>query len=87
MRAILPDPVAREHFLSDEGDLKSATLRLARGSKKTKGGLEADLDAVVEAVQQLPWTALAELKGNHDILKKIDDTEALLKSLRKTLSS
>jgi ParB family chromosome partitioning protein len=87
LRAILPDPVAREHFLSEEGDLESATLWLARGPKKTKGGLEADLDAVVEAVKHLPWTALAELKGNHDILKKIDDTEALLKSLRKTLSS
>jgi ParB family transcriptional regulator, chromosome partitioning protein len=32
-------------------------------------------------------TTLAELKDDPDILKKIDDAEALLKTLRKTLSS
>ena len=29
LRKVLPDPVAREHFLSREGDLDSAMLRLA----------------------------------------------------------
>jgi ParB family chromosome partitioning protein len=38
-------------------------------------------------MKRVPWMALAELKGDADILKKIDDAEALLKSLRKTLSS
>ena len=41
----------------------------------------------VEAMKRVPWTTLAELKGDPDILKRIDDAEALLKSLRKTLSS
>ena len=36
LRTILPDPVAREHFLSEEGDLKSATLRVAPAARKTK---------------------------------------------------
>ena len=87
LRAILPDPVAREHFLSDEGDLESAMLRLAPAAKKTKGGLASELDAAVEAMKRVPWTALEELKGDPDILKKIDDVEALLKSLRKSISS
>lgn len=87
LRAILPDPVAREHFLSDEGDLESAMLRLAPAAKKTKGGLASELDAAVEAMKRIPWTALEELKGDPDILKKIDDVEALLKSLRKSISS
>jgi ParB family chromosome partitioning protein len=87
LRAILPDPVAREHFLSDEGDLESAMLRLAPAAKKTKGGLASELDAAVEAMKSIPWTALEELKGDPDVLKKIDDAEALLKSLRKSLSS
>jgi ParB family chromosome partitioning protein len=38
-------------------------------------------------MKRVPWTMLAELKGDPDILKKIEDAEALLKSLRKTLSS
>jgi ParB family transcriptional regulator, chromosome partitioning protein len=87
LRAILPDPVAREHFLSEEGDLESATLRLAPGPKKSKGGFASDLDTAVEAMRRLPWTALTELKSDPEILKKIDDAEALLRSLRKTLSS
>jgi ParB family transcriptional regulator, chromosome partitioning protein len=87
LRAILPDPVAREHFLSDEGDLDSAMLRVAQPAKKEKLGLGTDLEAAVEAMKRVPWTALAELKGDKEILKKIDDAEALLKSLRKALSS
>jgi ParB family transcriptional regulator, chromosome partitioning protein len=87
LRTILPDPVARDHFLRDEGDLESASLRLAPAAKKPKAGLATDLDAAVEAMKRVPWTALAELKGDPEILKKIDDAETLLRSLRKTLTS
>jgi ParB family chromosome partitioning protein len=87
LRAILPDPVAREHFLSDDSDLDSAMMRLGPAAKKAKSGLADELDSAVEAMKRVPWTTLAELKGDSDILKKIDDAEALLKSLRKTLSS
>jgi hypothetical protein len=47
--------------------------------------LSATADAV-EAMKRVPWTTLAELKGDPEILQKLDDAEALLKSLRKTLS-
>ena len=87
LRAILPDPVAREHFLSEDGDLESSMLRLGPAAKKAKNGLAGELDSAVEAMKRVPWTTLAELKGDPDILKKIDDAETLLKSLRKTLSS
>ena len=87
LRAILPDPVAREHFLSEEGDLNSAMLRLGPAARKEKGGLAGDLDAAVETMKHIPWTALAELKNDPDILKKIDEAETLLRSLRKTLSA
>lgn len=86
LRAILPDPVARDHFLKDEGDLESASLRLAPG-KKEKRGLSGELDSAVEAMKRVPWTALADLKGDAELLEKIGEAEALLKSLRKTLSS
>jgi ParB family chromosome partitioning protein len=87
LRKILPDPVAREHFLSEEGNLDSAMLRLGHAAKKAKGGLAGDLEAAVESMRRVPWTTLADLKGDREILKKIDDAEALLKSLHKTLSS
>jgi ParB family chromosome partitioning protein len=87
LRAILPDPVARAQFLAEEGDLGSAMLRLGQGERKGKGGLGGELDAAVEAMRREPWTALEELKGAPEILKKIDDVEALLKSLRRALNS
>jgi ParB family transcriptional regulator, chromosome partitioning protein len=36
-------------------------------------------------MKRVPWTVLSDLKGDCDILKRIDDAEALLKSLRKAL--
>lgn len=85
LRIILPDPVAREHFLSRDGDLESAMLRVRPSTKKQEPGLAADLDAAVESMKRVPWTAIAELKGDPEILKKIDAAQELLKSLRKTL--
>jgi ParB family transcriptional regulator, chromosome partitioning protein len=85
LRAILPDPVARENFLSEEGDLETASLRVSATAKKARRGLSGELDAAVEAMKRLPWTSLVELKGDPEILKKIDDAESLLKTLRKTL--
>lgn len=86
LRTILPDPVARAHFLSADGDLDSAQLRLRPVEKKPNEDLLTELDAAVEAMKNVPWTALQELKGNAIALKKIDDAEQLLRSLRKALN-
>jgi ParB family chromosome partitioning protein len=86
LRTILPDPVARAHFLADDGDLDSAQLRLRPMEKKPESGLLTDLESAVEAMKNLPWTTLQKLKGDSGVLKKIDDAEELLKSLRKALS-
>ena len=86
LRLILPDPVARSNFLSDVGDIDSAMLRLAPVEKKSKGGLSNELETAVAAMKSVPWTTLQELRGDPDILKQIEDAEALLRSLRKALS-
>jgi ParB family chromosome partitioning protein len=86
LRTILPDPVARSQFLSDAGDLESAMLRLGPAPKPVKGGLSGDLEAAVDAMKKVPFSSLQELKGDVDILKKIDEAEALLQSLRGALS-
>lgn len=86
LRTILPDPVARSQFLSDAGDLESAMLRLGPAPKPVKGGLPGDLEAAVDAMKKVPFSTLQELKGDIDILKKIDEAEALLRSLRGALS-
>lgn len=87
LRVILPDPVARDHFLRPEGDLESAMLRLKPAEKKPPAGFLGELDAAVEAMTRVPWTALEKHKGDSAIIKKIDAAEALLRSLRKALAS
>ncbi|HQS07306.1 MAG: hypothetical protein B7Y12_03000 [Rhizobiales bacterium 24-66-13] len=86
LRTILPDPVARSQFLSDAGDLESAMLRLGPAPKPVKGGFSGDLEAAVDAMKRVPFSTLQELKGDANILKKIDEAEALLQSLRGALS-
>jgi ParB family transcriptional regulator, chromosome partitioning protein len=86
LRAILPDPVARAHFLSDAGDLESAQLRIRPVEKEYDDQPLGELGAAVEAMKSVPWTKLQELKGDETILKKLDEAERLLKSLRKALT-
>lgn len=87
LRAILRDPVAKAHFLSEDGDLDSALLQIPAPEHTTKPELVAGLDAAMAAMRQVPWTTLEELKGNQDVLARIDDAEALLRNLRKALDS
>jgi ParB family chromosome partitioning protein len=87
LRAILRDPVAKAHFLSDEGSVDSAMLRLPPAETSAGRGVLPDLDRAMEAIRRTPWTALQGLKGDAGVLKRIDDAEALLKALRETLSS
>jgi len=84
LRAILRDPVAKEHFLSEEGAIDSAMLRIA--PSETDVGLLKQLEATITAIKQMPWTQLDELKGDRDALKRIDETESLLRALRENLT-
>jgi ParB family transcriptional regulator, chromosome partitioning protein len=87
LRTILPDPVARAQFLSDSGDLESAQLRVRAPEKKREDVPLSELGAAVEAMKKVPWTTLQELKGDAEVLKKLDEAENLLRSLRKALVS
>ena len=86
LRKILRDPVAKDHFLKPDGDIETSLLRVAPPAKK-RDGLEGELDSILTAVKNVPWTVLEELKGNGAILKKLNDAEAVLRSLRKNLST
>ena len=86
LRTILPDPVARAHFLSDSGDLDSAQLRIRAAEKKADDQPFSELGAAIDAMKAVPWTTLEELKGDATALRKLDEAETLLKSLRKALT-
>jgi len=86
LRTILPDPVARAQFLSDSGDLESAELRVLPVEKGHKDEPISGLGAALDAMKNVPWTTLQELKGDEAVLKKLDEAESLLKSLRRALT-
>ena len=88
LRQILPDPVAREHFLSDAGDIASALLRLPYVEKAAVPASFTDkLDLAVVAMRALPWATLASLKGDRALLQKLEEAETLIGSLRRTLQT
>jgi ParB family chromosome partitioning protein len=86
LRTILPDPVARAHFLSDSGDLESAQLRIRAVEKTCDGQPLSELGAAIEAMKSVPWTMVQELRGDEMVLKKLDEAETLLRGLRKALT-
>lgn len=78
---------SRTHFLDSNGDLDSALLQIPAPQPTTKLELVAELDAAVTAMRKVPWTTLEELKGNPDVVARLDDAEDLLRSLRRALTS
>ena len=86
MRAVLKDPVARDEFLSGQGTIDSATQKLGPAPQRKGQGLAGDIEALNEAIQRYPWVTLTSLKGDPHVLHVIEETEKLLKNLKKQLS-
>jgi ParB family transcriptional regulator, chromosome partitioning protein len=86
LRLVLKDPVARDEFLTDSGSIDSALLRLGPALSRRRQGLAGDIEALAETIKGYSWTALAGLKGDMDLVRTLEDTEKLLKDLRRTLS-
>ena len=85
LRPILRDPVARDHFLADDGDIDSAILRIPQPEKPKKSEPLSDLDTAMDAMRRVPWTTLQELRGDADVIRRISEAEALLRSLHAAL--
>jgi ParB family chromosome partitioning protein len=86
LRIILRDPVAKAHFLEDEGNIDSALLRVA-SAEPVETGLQAQLQVAIDAVRRLPWTEVQDLRGDPKILETIDEATKLLTSLKASLRS
>jgi ParB family chromosome partitioning protein len=86
LRVILKDPVAKAHFLSGEGGIDSAMLRVDPGPRKGDAGLLRQLDGAIDAIKRAPWTEVEELKGRADVIQRLAEAEQLLETLRLRLS-
>lgn len=86
LRSILRDPVAREDFLNDNGSIESALSKLGPAPSKKGHGLLGDIEDLSEAIRRYPWTTLESLKGDRQVIAKLEEAEKLLKNLKKALS-
>jgi ParB family chromosome partitioning protein len=85
LRQILKDPVAREKFMSGE-TIEDALRVVDPGPLKKGQGILGDLEELGESIKRYPWTTLADLKGDPHVLKKLEETEQLLKDLKRALA-
>jgi ParB family chromosome partitioning protein len=86
LRKILRDPVAKAHFLDqDDSDIDSAMLQVA-APKSAKTGLAGQLNSTIAAIRSVPWTEMESLRGNQEVLARLDEADRLLQSLRTHLA-
>ena len=86
LRQVLKDPVAKDKFLSAGGTIETALKTLSPAPAKKAQGLIGDIDQLSESLLRYPWTTLASMKGDPNVLKKLDETENLIKELKKALT-
>jgi ParB family chromosome partitioning protein len=86
LRPVLKDPVAREEFLSQGGSVESALRKVNPPTAKKSHGLLGDIEQLAEALRRYPWTTLAEMKGDAQVIRSLEDTEKLLRDLKKALA-
>lgn len=85
LRQVLRDPIAKQHFMTESGDIESAVLRIGPVELEAKSGLAGDIDALTTLVKQYPWTELSALKGDRKLIAKIIEAQALLDGLKDAL--
>jgi len=86
LRSVLKDPVARDEFLSPQGTIESALKKLGPVPPTKQRGLLGDLEELNQALRRYPWTALTEMRGDGHAIRKLEETEKLLKDLKRALS-
>jgi ParB family chromosome partitioning protein len=86
LRLILKDPIARHEFLEKKASIDAAFQKVAPGASKKTKGIVGDIEELAEAIKRYSWTSLVDLKGDQNVIRKIEETEKLLKELKKNLS-
>jgi ParB family chromosome partitioning protein len=87
LRLVLRDPVAKQRFIDGES-LETAVSSLMpepEAPPRKEGGLAGDIQGLTDALKRHSWTALAEKRGDADLLRQVEEAEKLLRELRKAL--
>jgi ParB family transcriptional regulator, chromosome partitioning protein len=85
LRTILRDPVAKANFLSDEGAIDTAMLRLTPKAPRGPGVLD-QLDTAMDAIRNAAWTDILDLQSDRSAVQRIEEAEKLLQTLKANLT-
>jgi ParB family chromosome partitioning protein len=86
LRQVLKDPIARDEFVSSDGTVESALRKVAPPPPKRGQGLLGEIEEISESIKHYSWTELADLRGDPQILNRLEEAEKLLRDLKKALS-
>jgi len=86
LRHVLRDPVARADFLSDRGTVEGSLLKVQSAAPPRAKGLLGDLEELNESIRKYPWSDLSSLRGQQEVLNKLDEVEKTIRELKRTLS-
>lgn len=85
LRKILRDPIAKDHFLSAEGDVRSALLciRPIEDGTNAKGkSLIADLDVLIKTLGRHSWRSIDDIRQDPAFADRIEQAQRLLNDLK-----
>ena len=85
LRQVLKDPVAKQEFQSAAGTIESAQRKLGPAPGKKNQGLLGDIEQLSDSLRHYSWMTLAELKGDIQVLRKLEEAEKLLRDLKRAL--
>lgn len=86
LRVVLRDPVAKDEFVTKAGSIESAFRKVAPSASRKGQGLLGDIEELSDALSRYPWTTLSEMKGDPQVLRKLEEAEKLLRDLKNALS-
>jgi ParB family transcriptional regulator, chromosome partitioning protein len=87
LRTILRDPVAKKHFLGNDGNIDSALLRVPVSfSAKHKTGVVSEFISAIEALKGMSWTEVSALKGDAELIVRVAEAQTLLDGLKRSIS-
>jgi hypothetical protein len=60
--------------------------KVGPGTPQKENGILGDIEELNETLKRYPWTILSSMRGDAKVLRKLEETEKLLKDLRKALA-
>jgi len=82
LRQILRDPIAKDHFLSDAGDIESALLCIRPIEHTPGNSLKTDLDTLINQLGRHSWQSIDTLRQDPEFIERVDKAQRMLAEIK-----